>query len=324
MGHRNARLTVHGRRLIVQRVRFEGMPVAHVAKAMGVSRQCAHRWLARWDAEGEAGLVDRSSRPRRSPGGTPVEVQQRVVQARRELRVGPDRLADELGVPARTISRILRRHQIPYLRECDPLTGEVIRASKVTATRYERDRPGELIHVDVKKIGRIPPGGGWRAWGRQMGSTFAKKKTRIGYDYVHSAVDDYSRLAYSEILDDEKGATAAGFLARAAEFFASCGISQIDAVMTDNHWSYTQSRAVHDVIAALGATHVTIRPHCPWQNGKVERFNRTLQTEWAYRHIFTSNRQRAQALQPWLDYYNHRRNHGSLGRRPPISRVSPT
>jgi len=324
MGHRNARLTVHGRRLIVQRVRFEGMPVAHVAKAMGVSRQCAHRWLARWDAEGEAGLVDRSSRPRRSPGGTPVEVEQRVVQARRELRVGPDRLADELGVPARTISRILRRHQIPYLRECDPLTGEVIRASKVTTTRYERDRPGELIHVDVKKIGRIPTGGGWRAWGRQSVSTAARRKVRVGYDYVHSAVDDYSRLAYSEILDDEKGVTAAGFLARAAEFFASCGISRIDAVMTDNHWSYTHSRAVHDVIAALGATHVTIRPHCPWQNGKVERFNRTLQTEWAYRHIFTSNSERAQALQPWLDYYNHRRNHGSLGRRPPISRVSPT
>ena len=139
MGHGNARLTVHGRRLIVQRVRFEGMPVAHVAKAMGISRQCAHRWLARWDAEGEAGLVDRSSRPHRSPTRTPVEVEQRVVQARQERRVGPDRLADELGVPARTISRILRRHHMPYLAECDPLTGEVIRVSKVTMTRYERD-----------------------------------------------------------------------------------------------------------------------------------------------------------------------------------------
>jgi len=324
MGHGNARLTVHGRRLIVQRVRFEGMPVAHVAKAMGISRQCAHRWLARWDAEGEAGLVDRSSRPHRSPTRTPVEVEQRVVQARQERRVGPDRLADELGVPARTISRILRRHHMPYLAECDPLTGEVIRVSKVTMTRYERDRPGELIHVDVKKIGRIPTGGGWRAWGRQSVSTAAKRKARIGYDYVHSAVDDHSRLAYSEILDDEKGHTAAGFIARAAQFFASCGINRIDAVMTDNHWSYTNSRAVRDVLNALGATHLTIRPHCPWQNGKVERFNRTLQTEWAYRHIFTSNSERAQALQPWLDYYNHQRKHSSLGRRPPISRVTPT
>ena len=227
-------------------------------------------------------------------------------------------------MPARTISRILRRHHMPYLAECDPLTGEVIRVSKVTMTRYERDRPGELIHVDVKKIGRIPTGGGWRAWGRQSVSTAAKRKARIGYDYVHSAVDDHSRLAYSEILDDEKGHTAAGFLARAAQFFASCGINRIDAVMTDNHWSYTNSRAVRDVLNALGATHLTIRPHCPWQNGKVERFNRTLQTEWAYRHIFTSNSERAQALQPWLDYYNHQRKHSSLGRRPPISRVTPT
>jgi len=324
MGHRNARLTVHGRRLLVQRVRFEGMPIAHVAKAMGISRQCAHRWVARWDVEGDAGLEDRSSRPHRSPTRTSGDVEQQVVVARRELRVGPDRLADELGVPARTISRILRRHHLPYLRECDPLTGDVIRASKVTATRYERDQPGDLVHVDVKKIGRIPDGGGWRAWGRQIGSSAAKRRTRIGYDYIHSAVDDHSRLAYSEILNDEKGDTAAGFLTRAAEFFASCGIDRIEAFMTDNHWSYTQSNAVRDVIAALGARHITIRPHCPWQNGKVERFNRTLQTEWAYRNVFISNHERAQALQPRLEHYNHRRRHSSLGRRPPISRASPT
>lgn len=324
MGHRNARLTVHGRRLLVQRVRVEGMPVAHVAKAMGVSRQCAHRWVARFDAEGDAGLEDRSSRPHRSPTRTSAEIEQRVVATRLELRVGPDRLSDELGIPPRTVSRILRRHQVPYLFECDPLTGDVIRASKVTAVRYERDRPGELIHMDVKKIGRIPDGGGWRAWGRQMGSTSVRRKTRIGYDYVHSAVDDHSRLAYSEIHDDEKGETAAGFLTRAAEFFESCGIPTIEAVMTDNHWSYTRSRAVKDVMTALGATHITIRPHCPWQNGKVERFNRTLQTEWAYRKIYLSNSERADALQPWLYKYNHQRKHGSLGRRPPISRVSPT
>jgi len=324
MGHRNARLTVHGRRLLVQRVRIEGMPVAHVAKAMGVSRQCAHRWVARWDVEGDAGLVDRSSRPHRSPARASRDVEQRVVAARRDLRVGPDRLADELGVPARTISRILRRHQVPYLFECDPLTGDVIRASKVTAIRYEREIPGELIHVDVKKIGRIPDGGGWKAWGRQMGSTAAKKKQRIGYDYIHSAVDDHTRLAYSEIHPDEQGATAAGFLTRAAEFFASCGVDRIEAVMTDNHWSYTKSRAFTDALNTIGARHVTIRPHCPWQNGKVERFNRTLQTEWAYKQVYTSNNERTQALPSWLEYYNHQRKHGSLGRRPPITRVSPT
>lgn len=324
MGHRNARLNVYGRRLIIKRVRGEGMPVAHVAKAMGVSRQCAHRWLARFDAEGDAGLEDRSSRPHSSPTRTSVEIEQRVVAARLELRVGPDRLADDLGVPARTISRILRRHQVPYLSECDPLTGDVIRASKTTAIRYERERPGELIHVDVKKIGRIPDGGGWKAWGRNMGSTAAKKKARIGYDYVHSAVDDHSRLAYSEICADEKGVTTAGFMTRAAAFFAAKGIERIETVMTDNHWSYTHSQAFSDSLEAIGAAHITIRPHCPWQNGKVERFNRTLQTEWAYKKIYASNSERSAALQPWLDYYNHQRQHSSLGRQPPISRVSPT
>ena len=324
MGHRNARLNVYGRRLIVQRVRDEGWPVAHAAKAMGVSRQCAHRWLARFDAEGEAGLEDRSSRPHRMPARTSPRVEEMVLEARTRYRRGPDWLGPGLGVPARTVTRILRRHQMPRLVECDPLTGEVIRASKTTAVRYGRDRPGELVHVDVKKIGRIPPGGGWRAWGRQMGSTSERRKTRIGYDYVHSAVDDHTRLAYSEIHPDERGGTCAGFLARAADFFASYGITRIEAVMTDNHWSYTKSRAVTEVLAAIDAKHLTIRPHCPWQNGKVERFNRTLQIEWAYRQVFTTNHQRTQALQPWLEYYNQRRRHTSLGGLPPISRLTPT
>ena len=324
MAHRNARLTVHGRRLIVQRVREEGWAVAHAAKAMGVSRQCAHRWLARWDAEGDAGLGDRSSRPHRMPSRTPAEVEDRVVEARRTHRRGPDWLGPELGIPPRTVNRILRRRGVPRLWECDPLTGDVIRASKTTAVRYERDRPGELVHVDVKKLGRIPDGGGWRAWGRRMGSTAAKKKARIGYDYVHSAVDDHSRLAYSEILADEQGDTAAGFLHRAAAFFAAHGIARIETVMTDNHWSYTKSTPVAETLASIGAAHITIRPHCPWQNGKVERFNRTLQTEWAYRQVFNSNDERSQALPTWLTYYNTQRRHSSLSGQPPISRVSPT
>lgn len=324
MGHRNARLTVHGRRLLVRRIRVEGWAVAHAAAAMGVSRQCAHRWVARWDAEGEAGLWDRSSRPHSSPTRTPAEVEAAVVAARRRLRVGPDRLADELGVPARTISRILRRHQVPYLAECDPLTGMVIRASRQTTTRYERAIPGELVHVDVKKLGRIPDGGGWRAWGRQMGSTAARKQTRIGYDYIHSAVDDHTRLAYAEIHRDEKGDTAAGFMTRAAEFFTTVGIPRVAEVMTDNHWSYTHSRAFAEALEAIGARHLTIQPHCPWQNGKVERFNRTLQIEWAYQRVFTSNTDRTDALPAWVEYYNHQRRHTALGRRPPISRVSPT
>lgn len=324
MSHRNARLTVRGRELLVERVCEQGWAVAHAAKAQGVSRQCAHRWINRFRDQGPAGLEERSSRPRRSPGATPVEVEEQIVASRYLQRRGQDWIGPELGVPARTVSRVLRRHGMPYLRECDPLTGEVIRSSKATAVRYERQRPGELAHVDVKKIGRIPHGGGWKAHGRAMGSTAARKKARIGYDYVHSMVDDHSRLAYSEILPDEKGTTCAAFILRAAQYFASRGITRIERVMTDNHFSYRKSHDVADALEALGATHKLIKPHCPWQNGKVERFNRTLQTEWAYREVFTSNDQRSAALAPWLEHYNTERRHTALGGHTPTSRLSPT
>jgi transposase InsO family protein len=300
------------------------MPVAHVARAMGVSRQCAHRWVRRFDLDGDAGLTDRSSRPHSMPTRTAAEVEARIVAARLEHRRGQDWLGAELGIPARTVSRVLRRHGLPRLCTLDPLTGQLIRSSKMTARRYERERAGELVHVDVKKIGRIPDGGGWRAHGRQMGSTSAAKKARIGYDYVHSAVDDHTRLAYAEILPDEKGPTCAGFIARAAEFFTIAGIGRIERVITDNHMSYKLSHDVATVLAQLGATHKFIKPHCPWQNGKVERFNRTLATEWAYRQVFTSNGARAAALPEFLDYYNHRRRHTALDGQPPISRLSPT
>ncbi len=320
MSHRNARLTFRGRCLLVERVREQGMPVAHVAKAMGVSRQCAHKWVRRYDEEGEAGLVDRSSRPHSMPRQTCPDVEDTVIAARLVHRRGPQWLSWETGVPARTITAILRRNGLPRLYDLDPLTGEVIRASKTTAIRYERDRPGELVHVDVKKLGRIPDGGGWRAHGRQMGSTAAKKRNRIGYDYIHSMVDDHTRLAYSEIHDDEQGDTAAGFIERAAAFFAEAGITSIERVMTDNHWSYTKSRSVAETIAGLGAKHKRIKPHCPWQNGKVERFNRTLQAEWAYRQVFTSNDERSAALPHFIHTYNHTRRHHALGGHPPISR----
>jgi hypothetical protein len=209
------------------------MPVAHVARAMGVSRQCAHRWLARFAVEGDAGLIDRSSRPRRMPTRTAPAVEAKVLAARLKHRRGQDWLGPELGVPVRTVSRILRRNNVPRLAVCDPMTGEVIRASKTTTIRYERDRPGELVHMDVKKIGRIPDGGGWRAHGREMGSSWARKKTKVGYDYVHSVVDDHSRFAYSEILDDEKGDSTVAFFERALANFALNGIT-VEAVMTDN------------------------------------------------------------------------------------------
>jgi transposase InsO family protein len=325
VGHRNARLTFHGRLLLVQRVREQEMPVAHVARAMGISRQCAHRWIARFDAEGEAGLRDRSSRPKRTPARTSPEVETLVLAARIEHRRGQDWLGPELGVPPRTVSRILRRHDVARLCVCDPMTGEVIRASKTTAVRYERARPGELVHMDVKKIGRIPDGGGWRAHGKAMGRTAAQKKAQIGFDYIHSVVDDHSRLAYSEILPDEKAPTCTQFLARAVEHFNVMGITTIDAVMTDNHWSYTRNGTLPQLLKRLGTTHVLIKPHCPWQNGKVERFNRTLQTEWAYRQVFNTNDDRTAALGPWLDDYNYRRRHSALGGQPPVSRLpSPT
>jgi transposase InsO family protein len=317
-------LTFHGRLLLVERVCQQRRPVAHVAKELGVSRQCAHRWVARYRSEGEAGLADRSSCPHHHPRRTPAAVEARVIQARRAHRRGQDWLGPELAVPARTVARILRRHQMPYLRECDPLTGQIIRASKATAVRYERDRPGELVHMDVKKLGRINDGGGWKAHGREHGQNSAQKKHRIGFDYVHSLVDDHSRLAYSEVLPDEKGPTCASFLARAAAYFAEHGIPHIERVMTDNHFSYKRSNHVRDVLTDLDARHVFIKPHCPWQNGKVERFNRTLQTEWAYRQIFLSNRDRTQALAPWLDSYNTVRRHTALGGQPPTSRLPPS
>jgi transposase InsO family protein len=322
MSHRNARLTPRGRLLLVQRVRIDGMPVAHVAKAMGVSRQCAHRWVKRFNEEGVAGLEDRSSRPLRSPHATDAKTVARVLKKRRELRYGPALLAAELKVPERTISRILQRHGVPRIAECDPITGEVIRASRETAVRYERARPGELVHVDVKKLGRIPPGGGWKTRGRIPETHHGHHN--VGYDYVHSMVDDHSRLAYSEVLRNEQGPTCAGFVSRAAEFFRTSGIERIEAVMTDNALNYRKSTDFQRVLFELGARHVLIRPHCPWQNGKVERLNRTLQTEWAYRRAYTSNSQRTRALARWLQRYNTVRPHSALGGRPPISRLSPT
>ncbi|MGL5826116.1 MAG: IS481 family transposase [Nocardioides sp.] len=322
MSHRNARLTFEGRLLVVRRYRA-GWKQAHIASAMGCSRHCVRKWIARFEAEGEPGLMDRSSRPRRSPARTSPQREQQVIDLRQRERRGQDWLAVELGIPARTVSRILRRHDMPALAQLDPMTGVVIRSSKSTAVRYEKDRPGELVHMDVKKLGKIPDGGGWRADGGTRTNHRARAdKTPIGYDYVHSLIDDHSRLAYSEILDDEKGVTCAGFLTRAAAYFAAHGIPRIERIMTDNAWAYRYS--LGEVATRLNAKQVFIRPHCPWQNGKVERLNRTLATEWAYRQAFTSNSERQAALAPWIEYYNNERRHSALGGKPPISRLTPT
>jgi transposase InsO family protein len=322
MSHINARLTVHGRLLLVQRI-LSGRPVAHVARELGVSRQCAHRWIGRYRAQGEAGLVERSSRPRRSPARTGPDRENAVLAARAELRCGPARLSQVTGVPARTVSRILTRHRVPPLAACDPLTGALIRATRASTVRYERNAPGELIHVDVKKLGRIPDGGGWRIHPAQSRANHRTGHRTLGFDYIHAAIDDHTRIAYAEIHPDEKGATAAGFLTRAGAFFRAAGIGRIERILTDNAFAYRNSAAFHQAAADLGAVQRFIKPHCPWTNGKIERFNRTLATEWAYARAYTSNTDRAHALDPWLEHYNTERIHTGIGTTP-INRVSPT
>ncbi|MFJ5614729.1 IS481 family transposase, partial [Streptomyces sp. NPDC093221] len=311
MSHRNARLTVHGRRILVERVR-SGRPVAHVAAEMGISRTTAHKWVRRWRAEGEAGLHDRSSRPHRTPHRTPAAVEARVCELRQTRKLGPARIGPVLGMPASTVHRVLVRHGLNRLAYIDRPTGDIIR-------RYERDRPGELIHIDVKKLGRIPDGGGWRTRGRQ--ATRAGKPG-AGFDYIHSAVDDHTRLAYSEVHPDEKAATCADFLRRAAAFFATTGITRIERVLTDNAWSYRKSALWKQALTDLGATGKLTRAYRPQTNGKVERFNRTLLDEWAYQQPYTTNDQRTAALADFLHTYNHHRTHTALGGQPPITRVN--
>ncbi|WP_086807811.1 MULTISPECIES: IS481 family transposase [Streptomyces] len=311
MSHRNARLTVHGRRLLVERVR-SGRPVAHVAAEMGISRPTAHKWIRRWHSEGESGLVDRSSRPRTTPHRTAAATEARVCRLRQERKLGPARIGPVLGLPASTVHRILVRHRLNRLAFLDRPTGQVIR-------RYERDRPGELIHVDVKKLGRIPDGGGHKVLGRQAGRT---TRSNMGFDYIHSAVDDHTRLAYSEVHNDEKAPTCAAFLRRAAAFFATHGITRIERVLTDNAWPYRKSFAWREALADLGAAGKLTRIYRPQTNGKVERFNRTLLDEWAYLRPYTSNDERTTALADFLHTYNHHRCHTALGGQPPISRVN--
>lgn len=320
MVHVNARLTPKGRLLLIERVVTLGWPVAHAAKAMGISRQCAYRWVRRWRAEGQAGLVDRSSRPHTSPRRTPASVEQALVADRVEHRRGPAWLAPRHGVCPRTASRVLVRHAQPPLALLDPITGELIRSSKATARRYQRDEPGDLIHMDVKKIGKIPAGGGWRARGRAATAAERHHRAPIGYDYVHSVVDDHTRLAYSEVLADEKGPTCAAFLERALAYFAEHGIPRVQRLMTDNAWAYRWS--LRQVCAEHGIRQKFIKPHCPWQNGKAERYNRTLATEWAYARVYLSNDERTAALDPWLAYYNAERAHSALGGLSPLQRLS--
>lgn len=328
MAHANARLTVHGRRLLVERVRVQGRPVAHVARELGVSRQCAHRWVRRFDAEGPAGLHDRSSRPHRTPGRTASHDEQRVLDHRQHHRRGPAFIAAATGVPERTVTRVLRRHGLPRLAECDPLTGHPIRATRHTTIRYEHDRPGSLLHIDVKKIGRIPDGGGWRAHGRgsdqHKASNRAKTKgAKAGYVYLHSIIDGYSRLAYTEALPNETAATTIAFFARARAFFAAHGITKIVRVVSDNGSNY-RAKDFTRAVLSCASRHQRTRPYTPRHNGKIERYNRILAEELLYSRPWTSEAERTAAIDVWNIHYNYHRAHTAAGDRPPASRLRAT
>lgn len=286
--------------------------------------------------QGAPGLIDRSSRPHRSPNRTPAAVEARIEQIRRDRKLGPERIAHELRRTDATVispsgvHRVLVRLGISRLRDLDPPTGQQLRHADPATTvagpnrwrRYERARPGELVHIDVKKLGRIRDGGGWWAHGRDSAqSRAARTGPRVGYDYVHVAVDDHSRLAYVEVLDSENATACTGFLRRAAAFYAGYGIT-VERVMTDNAMAYRRSRDFAAALAELGATHKLIKPRCPWTNGKAERFNRTLALEWAYAAVYDSSTARVASLPAWLHGYNHHRPHTALGGHPPAHRVN--
>jgi transposase InsO family protein len=316
VAHANARTTVYARRLIVDRV-LAGHRPGEVAKQLGISRQTIYKWVRRYRAEGLAGLADRSSRPRRPARLTSAETTATIVAARVRHHAGPVRLAAILGLPASTIAAVLARAGLPRLADVDRLTGELLRGRRHSQRRYEREHPGDLLHVDVKKLGRVPDGGGWRIHGRSE----AVRGRGNGWDYVHVAVDDHSRLAYAEVLPDEKVATCAAFLRRAVAWLAGHGVT-VARVLTDNAKSYRIGAAWITACTDLGIARRFIQPGRPWTNGKAERFNRTLQTEWAYAQAWTRNAERTAALDSWLEHYNTARSHSALGGHPPISRLA--
>jgi transposase InsO family protein len=309
--HANARLTPLGRLTLCLRVE-QGRPIAHVAPEMGVSRATGYKWWKRFREEGLEGLVDRSSRPRQCPHRTSHQLEAQIAELRHELKLGPARIGYRLGVAPSTVHRVLVRLGLNRLAWMDRPSGRVIR-------RYERARVGELVHVDIKKLGKIPDGGGWKVLGRTEGkkNNNGMGSSRVGYGFIHSAVDDHSRLAYSEILSNERKESAAAFWRRARSWFEALGV-EVREVLTDNGSCYRS-----DLFAqALGEiTHRRTRPYRPQTNGKVERFNRTMLEEWAYVRPYASESERHEAFSHFLHLYNHHRSHAALQGKPPISRV---
>jgi transposase InsO family protein len=302
MPHAKAKLTPLGRLLLVERVLVLGWSPAQTAESAGVSRATVYKWLTRYRTEGQAGLRDRSSRPRRLARALPESRVQEVLGERLRLRLGPAQLGPRLGLAPSTAYGILRRHGRSRLSDLDRTTREVI--------RYQKERPGELVHLDTKKLARIPEGGGHRMLGRSP-ETKPKKGRGAGYDFVHVAVDDCSRAAYVEVLADERGSTTARFLERAHAHFARHGV-RVEAILTDRAFCYTNSKEFHRTLEELGVRHRTTRPYRPQTNGKAERFIRTLVHEWAYAELYRTNEARNGLLETWLTYYNHERPHTAL------------
>jgi transposase InsO family protein len=321
MHHRNAPLSIEGRRRLV--ARCQTRPIAHAAAEMGISRQCASKWVNRWRRHGEAGLLDRPSVPHHQPTATPAQVVARMEQLRRKRKWSARRIATELAsdgitISARTVGRHLLQLGLNRRRFLDPVGQSNRQPRRIVACW-----PGHMVHLDVKKTGQIPDGGGWRVHGKgsDQDKLVARTKTRgrrAHYTYLHSAVDGYSRLAYTEALPDEKARTAIGFVHRARAFFAAHGITHIHRLVTDNGACYR----AHDFATVLhGARHQRITPYTPRHNGKVERYNRILAEEFLYAHVWTSEAHRTAALAVWNVHYNYHRPHTAAGEQPPASRL---
>jgi transposase InsO family protein len=324
--HSNAALTPRARLRLARLIVDHGWSIPRAAERYDVSWRTAKKWADRYRAEGPAGMVDRSSRPHRQPNRTAAPVVRKIVHLRWKQRLGPVEIGDRLGLPSSTVHAVLVRCRVNRLSHLDRATGEPIR-------RYEHERPGDLIHLDVKKLGKVPDGGGWRYVGRQQGernrsATAVRtggprnrhRNPLIGTCYLHTVLDDHSRVAYVEAHDDETAATAAAVLRRAVAWFAERGVT-VRRVLTDNGSAY-KSRLWRDTCAELGITPKKTRPYRPQTNGKIERFHRTLAEGWAFKKFYNSESARLAALPAWVHQYNHHRPHSAIGKRPPITRLN--
>ena len=308
-------MTAEGRRKLVELVVENSWVQARVAERLQVSRATVSKWVRRYRADGMAGLLDHSSRPQSSPGRTARRTERRIIALRFTRRWGPHRISYHLRLPQSTVSKVLEGYRMPLLGHIDLNTGLAVRKPK--PVRYEHANPGDLVHIDVKKLGRIPDGGGWRTLGRSAGRKNKKNATPVGYAFLHSTIDDHSRVVYSEILTDEKKETATAFWRRANTHYASLGIT-VKRVLSDNGSCYRSklfNTALGDIV------HKYTRPYRPQTNGKIERFHRTLAFEWAYAHHYSSETARAATYQAWIHSYNHHRPHTGIGGKSPIDRV---